>query len=183
MRRFLVLLALAAVAAFFVPAAGAHHGRPVHLTTGHDTFIVNTSSDLHVWAYGGDDHVNTDTGKDWLEGMYGSSWYEHASKVPDGKDALFMAARTTVAYRFGGTTDEAVYIEPYALASVLDPDTQVTTDQLWEGVVGVNVGYWRRARLSLQGEINKGQRNFPAGYFMGPPLNRTAVILQAGVAF
>jgi len=119
----------------------------------------------------------------WLEGMYGTSWYEHASKVRDGKDAMFVAARTMVAYRFGGTTDEAFYVEPYGLAAVLDPDAQVTSDHLWEGVVGVNVGYWRRARLSLQGEINKGQRNFPAGYFVGPPPDRQAVILQAGVAF
>ena len=119
----------------------------------------------------------------WLEGMSGSSWYEHASKPPDGKDAIFVAARATVAYRFGGTADEAFYVEPYALGSVLDPDAQVTADHLYEGVVGVNVGYWRRARLSLQGEINKGQRNFPAGYFVGPPPDRQAVILQAGVAF
>lgn len=74
MKRILSLLSLVAVAAFFVPAASAHHGRPVHLTTGHDTFVINTSSNLHVWAYGGDDHVNTDTGKDWLEGMYGNDY-------------------------------------------------------------------------------------------------------------
>jgi hypothetical protein len=119
----------------------------------------------------------------WLEGMYGTSWYEHESKVPDGKDAMYVAARSMIAYRFGGTTDQAFYVEPYALGAVLDPDAQVTADRLWEGVVGVNVGYWRRARLSLQGEINKGQRNFPTGYFVGPPPNRQAVILQAGVAF
>ncbi|HMJ51532.1 MAG TPA: hypothetical protein VK540_05630 [Polyangiaceae bacterium] len=119
----------------------------------------------------------------WIDGMAGTSWYEHASKRPDGKDAIFVAARALVAYRFGGTADEAFYVEPYALGAALDPDAQVTTDILWEGVLGVNVGYWKRARLSLQGEINKGQRNFPAGYFVGPPPDRLGVILQAGVAF
>jgi hypothetical protein len=139
------------------------------------------------WTAGADlyyDRVFYDGGfRFWLEGMYGTSWYEHESKVPDGKDAMYAAARTMVAYRFGGTTEQAFYVEPYALGALLDPDTQVTSDHLWEGVIGVNVGYWRRARLSLQGEINKGQRNFPTGYFVGPPPNRQAVILQAGVAF
>jgi len=81
------------------------------------------------------------------------------------------------------TTDDAFYVEPYALGAALDPDADVTTDLLWEGVLGVNVGYWRRARLSLQGEINKGQRNFPTSVFAGPPPDRLGVILQAGVAF
>jgi hypothetical protein len=139
------------------------------------------------WAGGADlhyDHVFESSGlRFWLEGMAGSSWYEHASKVADGKDAMFTAGRVQVAYRFGGTVDDAPFLEPYVLASVLDPDTQVTADFLWEAVVGVNLGYWRRARLSLQGEINRGQRNFPAGFFVGPPPNRQAVVLQAGVAF
>jgi hypothetical protein len=139
------------------------------------------------WTAGADlhyDHVFESTGfRFWLEGIGGSSWYEHASKAFDGKDALFAAARAQVAYRFGGTADDAPFIEPYALASVLDPDSQVTEDFLWETVVGVNVGYWRRARLSLQGEINRGQRNFPTGFFAGPPPHRQAIVLQAGVAF
>jgi hypothetical protein len=119
----------------------------------------------------------------WIDGMVGTSWYEQTSKPPDGKDAVYVTARALVAYRFGGTTDEAFYVEPYALGAALDPDAQVTTDLLWEGVVGVNVGYWKRARLSLQGEVNKGQRNFPTGYFAGPPPDRLGLILQAGVAF
>jgi hypothetical protein len=147
----------------------------------------NTLYTYRYWTAGADiyyDHVFYNGGlRFWLEGMTGSSWYEHASKAPDNKDATFAAARALVAYRFGGTTDEAFYVEPYALGSGLDPDAQVTSDILWEGVVGVNVGYWRRARLSLQAEINKGQRNFPAGFFVGPPPDRQALILQAGVAF
>ena len=119
----------------------------------------------------------------WIDGMVGTSWYELASKPYDGKDAIYTVARALLAYRFGGTTDESFYVEPYALGAALDPDTDVTSDLLWEGVLGVNVGYWRRARLSLQGEINKGQRNFPTGFFAGPPPNRLGVILQAGVAF
>jgi Ca2+-binding RTX toxin-like protein len=68
MRTFLATLASALL--FSVPAQ-AHHGYPVHLTTGHDSYANSTSWNLHVWAYGGDDDVRTGTGKDWLEGMYG----------------------------------------------------------------------------------------------------------------
>jgi hypothetical protein len=139
------------------------------------------------WTAGADvyyEHLFDNGGlRVWLDGISGASWYELASKPPDGKDAVFVAGRALVAYRFGGMTDEAFYVEPYALGSVLDPDAQVTTDFLWEGVLGVNVGYWKRARLTLQGEINKGQRNFPEGYFVGPPPDRVGLILQAGVAF
>jgi hypothetical protein len=119
----------------------------------------------------------------WIDGLAGTSWYEHTSKAYDGKDAMFAAARALIAYRFGGTTDEAFYVEPYTHLAALDPDVQVTSDLLWEAVLGVNVGYWKRARLSLQGEINKGQRNVPSGFFVGPPPNRVGIILQAGVAF
>ncbi len=139
------------------------------------------------WATGIDltyDRVFSNGGlRMWIDGMVGSSWYEHASKVADGKDAIYASARALIAYRFGGTADEAMYVEPYVHFGALDPDAQVTSDLLWEGVVGVNVGYWKRARLSLQGEVNRGQRNVPTGYFVGPPPDRLGVILQAGVAF
>jgi hypothetical protein len=139
------------------------------------------------WSAGGDifyEHVFDNGGfRVWIDGMAGSSWYELETKRPDGKPAIFSAVRALVAYRFGGVADESFYVEPYALGAALDPDTEVTSDLLYEGVVGVNVGYWKRARLTLQGEVNKGQRNFPTGFFVGPPPDRLGLILQAGVAF
>jgi hypothetical protein len=139
------------------------------------------------WAAGADlyyDRVFESGGfRLWADGIVGSSWYEHASKRPDGKDALFAVGRAMAAYRFGGTTDESLYVEPFALGAVIDPDVEVTDDRLWEGVVGVNAGSWKRARVTVQAEINKGQRNFPVAVFAGPPPDRMAIILQAGVAF
>jgi hypothetical protein len=139
------------------------------------------------WTAGADlhyDHAFSNGGvRMWIDGLTGTSWYEHASKAPDGRDAMFAAARALIAYRFGGMTDVAFYVEPYTHLAGLDPDVQVTSDLLWEAVLGVNVGYWKRARLTLQGEINKGQRNVPTGLFVGPPPDRVGVILQAGVAF
>jgi hypothetical protein len=141
----------------------------------------------HYWTAGGDavyDHVFGNGGlRLWGEVISGASWYELQSKPVDNKDAVFVSARAIAAYRFGGTSDEAFYVEPYVLGAALDPDTTITDDMLFEGVVGINVGYWKRARLSLQGEINKGQRNFPEGYYAGKPPDRIGVILQAGVAF
>jgi hypothetical protein len=53
----------------------------------------------------------------------------------------------------------------------------------WEAAVGVNAGLWRRARLTLQGEINRGQRNFPVSYLGGAEPDRMGLLLQAGVAW
>lgn len=139
------------------------------------------------WSAGADitfDHTFDNGGfRFWLDALAGSSWYELSTKTPDNKEAIFSVARALIAYRFGGVADEQVYVEPFVYGAVLDPDADVKTDMLYEGAVGVNVGYWKRARLTLQTEINKGQRNFPIGYFMGPPPDRIGVILQAGVAF
>jgi hypothetical protein len=139
------------------------------------------------WTAGADLHYDRSFGNGgvrlWMDGVTGASWYELATKAPDGKNAVFLSGRALFAYRFGGVADEAFYVEPYLQAGALDPDLQVTSDLLWEAALGINVGYWKRVRLSLQGEVNKGQRNFPASYFAGLPPDRIGVILQAGVAF
>ena len=87
------------------------------------------------------------------------------------------------AYRFGGTEAETFYLEPFGLIGLLDPDIDVIDDLALEALVGINVGAWGRARLTLQGEMNRVRRNFPAGYFLGRSPDHLAVLLQAGVAF
>lgn len=122
----------------------------------------------------------------WFDTLTGSSWYEHENKEPDDENATFLSGRLLVAYRFGGLADDEFYLEPFALGSVLDPDLEITADWAWEGVIGLNAGFWRRARLTLQGEINGGDENFPTGsesYFWGAEPDRLALTLQAGVAF
>jgi hypothetical protein len=141
----------------------------------------------HFWTAGADlafDRTFESGGvRFWLESIAGASWYEHRDKPADGKDATFLAGRGILAYRFGGTTYEEFYVEPYALVAALDPDLDVTDDLLYEGMLGINVGIWERARLSLQGEFEKSRRNFPTGYFVGPGPDRMGVTLQAGVNF
>ena len=101
------------------------------------------------WTAGADvyyDHVFDNGGlRLWIDGMAGSSWYEHARKPPDGKDATFVVARALVAYRFGGTTDEAFYVEPFATAGSWSRTPRAQRHAFCRsGSRGVNVGYWQR---------------------------------------
>jgi hypothetical protein len=119
----------------------------------------------------------------WADALAGASWFEHADKPADGDDATFVSARALVAYRFGGVEPESPYLEIYGLGGGLDPDADVVDDIALEAVLGVNVGLWRRARLSLQGEWNQAGRNFPASYYLGRNPDRIGLLLQAAVAF
>lgn len=119
----------------------------------------------------------------WGELMGGESWYEDPDKVQDGDDALFVAARLIAGYRFGGTADEAPYIEPFAFGGVFDPDLDVVSDKVFEYGLGVAAGFWRRARVTLEGEVNQGQRNLPITYLAGEDPDRLSLLLQAGVAW
>ena len=118
----------------------------------------------HFWTAGLDltvDRVFAHGGvRLWADAMAGASWFKNRDKPPDGKDATFVSARALVAYRFGGTEEHDTYIEPFGLLGAFDPDIEVSSDMAWEGAVGLNFGLWKRARLTLQGEINKAQRNF-----------------------
>lgn len=130
------------------------------------------------------DHVMTHGGvRFWIDGVVGESFYEHRDKPVGGDDPLFFAARGLLGVRWGGTLEDAFYVEPFALAGVLDPDLDVTADFAWEVAAGVNVGLWKRARLTLQGESQRASRNFPTAFFLGQDPDRLALLLQAGVAF
>lgn len=122
----------------------------------------------------------------WADWIIGASWYELLDKTADDDDAVFFSGRVLGAYRFGGVEDESFYVEPFGMFGLLDPDADVAKDFAWEAVLGINVGLWRRGRLTLQGEINEADENFPnhtAGYLFGMSPDRVAVILQAGMAF
>jgi hypothetical protein len=122
----------------------------------------------------------------WADGIVGESWYEHGEKAADDDDALFVAGRLCAGLRFGGMEPDQTYVEPFGLLSVLEPDTEVVSDFVYEAALGVNVGYWDRARLGLQGEIAKSQRNFPSGgtgYFGGRKPDHLSLLLQAAVSF
>ncbi|HEX6274422.1 MAG TPA: hypothetical protein VFZ53_15375 [Polyangiaceae bacterium] len=141
-----------------------------HYATGNLDAVIDTpigSGGLRVWA----------------EGIAGESWYEHEAKPVDGEDAFFVCLRLIAGYRFGGAGYGELYVEPYGMISGLDPDTEVTSDGVLEGALGVNVGLWDLVRVGLQGELVRAGRNFPRSVYLGQALDRTALLLQAGVQF
>jgi hypothetical protein len=125
----------------------------------------------------------------WGEALTGSSWLLHESVLdPENtKTATFVEGRLLGAVRWGGLSKGAPYIEPFATAGALDPDTSISADLLYEIMGGVNVGHWKMTRLTLQFELDQIRRNFPRrffGDFALPIINyHSAVVLQAGAAF
>lgn len=122
----------------------------------------------------------------WGDAMVGKSWYEFQGKAPDDKDATFLSGRLIGAFRLGGTQTDALYVEPFGMIGMLDPDTEVDRDWAMEYVLGVSAGLWRRARITLQGEMNQGDTNFPNqtnGYLYGLSPDMIGVTLRAGVIF
>ncbi|HWP05214.1 MAG TPA: hypothetical protein VNN72_05705 [Polyangiaceae bacterium] len=119
----------------------------------------------------------------WLEGIMGSSWLENWYKPPDGKDTLFVAGRLITAVRLMGRHKGDLYVEPYGMFGLLDPDNEVSQDLLSEEVLGVNVGLWKVVRLGLEAEVQRVERNFPQTYYLGDDPDRVALVLQAGAQF
>jgi hypothetical protein len=119
----------------------------------------------------------------WAEGFVGESPFEHRNKPADEAPATFFATRLLVASRLGGLEDDAPYIEAFAQFGLIDPDTKVTDDFAGELAAGINVGYWDRARITLQVERHTAFRNFPESIRPDRDPNRTALLAQAGVAF
>jgi hypothetical protein len=125
----------------------------------------------------------------WVEGIAGKSWLELARLTSDSDITWFATARALLAWRFGGTSDEAPYLEPFGFLGVFDPDRHIRNDIGWEAAVGLNAGFWQRARLTLQGEISRAQSNFPSGFRLGTGYLSTrdpdhiGLLLQAGVAW
>ena len=123
----------------------------------------------------------------WAEGFLGSTWQD--SDAFDGEDTSFLAGRLVGAWRHGGRKRSAFYVEPYAMLSAFDPDTSVRDDLMWELAGGVNVGSWRRLRLTLEAQHRGVGRNAPAslGLFSfaapAPPFARTRLVVQLGGAF
>lgn len=150
-------------------------------TTGAFTHYFTAGLDAVV------DHVLSGGGiRAWVEGTVGSSWYEHRDKPADEKDAAFVSGRALAGYRFGGTVDDAPYVEPFGFVGVLEPDTDVRSDLAVEGAVGVAAGFWRRARVTLEGQLVSVQRNFPNGtngYLPDEDPDHQSLLLQAGVAW
>jgi len=109
--------------------------------------------------------------------------YVAADKPGTDTSPWFAAARALVAYRFGGLSLGAPYVEPFGFFALLDPDTEVVHDFVSEAAVGVAAGFWDRARLSLQAERTRAQRNFPEAFLDDQSPDHMSLLLQAGARF
>lgn len=157
--------------------AGYEHrvGTPVPFTVAHyPTAGVDVTLDTHAHGRGL---------RIWLEGIVGSSWFEHSRKPIDDEDATFTAVRAIVAPRLGGADQHRFYVEPYGMLGVLDPDVGVVSDLAVEQALGVNVGLYRLARIGLEFQHRKVERNFPQSYTLGRNPERLAALVQAAAEF
>lgn len=123
----------------------------------------------------------------WLDGLAGRSWMESARKRLDPERSLdasfpvFGSLRGVVAFRVGGMTRRDLYVEPFAMAGVLDPDLAYARDHVAEWMLGVNVGRWKLARVGLEGSLYRGAARLPAA--LGGDPDRMGLMLQGAVAF
>jgi hypothetical protein len=140
----------------------------------------------HFWAGGVDAILDDPFGarglRAWLEVLAGQTFYI------DGlvsRDATFASARAIVAWRWGGREQGAAFAEPFAQAGLLDADLDGRQDQLLELALGINVGYWRTVRATLQVERAHAGRQLPGQLFFGNInlVRHEAALLQIGVAF
>ncbi|MES1184350.1 MAG: hypothetical protein ABUL60_11070 [Myxococcales bacterium] len=119
----------------------------------------------------------------WLDGSGGESLYVNADKPGNDPSPWFVSGRALVGYRFGGLALGEPYVEPFGFAALLDPDTEVVSDFVTEAAIGVAAGFWDRARVTLQGVISNGQRNFPTGFLDNQNPDHSSLLLQAGARF
>jgi hypothetical protein len=122
----------------------------------------------------------------WLEGYLGASWQD--ANAFDGRDATFLAGRALAAWRFGSLKGRALYVEPFAMGSLLDPDASVREDVLWEAAGGLCAGGFGHARVVLEVQHRSVSRNAPASLGLlalgqAAPRARTRLVAQVGAAF
>ncbi len=136
------------------------------------------------WSAGLDTVLDVDFGRHglrvWGEVLGGGSWIDE--DPADGRDTTFAATRAIAAWRLGGGNDGDKYIEPYVMVGVLDPNLRVGADLMREVAAGVNLGVWRRVRLTFEYEAWRVERNTPP-LLLASLQDRDAFVFQVGGAF
>lgn len=115
----------------------------------------------------------------WAEAVTGTSWLV---ADPMQTSARFVSGRAIGAVRFGGAKKGRHYVEPYALAGAVDPDTSVGGDFIRELTGGVGVGAWDRWQLQAELEVWRMGDNAPVGIAIYglAPTNSTTALIQFG---
>jgi hypothetical protein len=141
----------------------------------------------HFWVAGldatADYDLSTGGARFWLEGFTGTTWRATSDGLSQPK-IQFFTARGVLAWRWGGQDKEQAYIEPFALGAMFDPDLETHSDVVWETMLGVNAGAWKRFRVGLTGKLGGSGRGVPQQVFPGNTLrDEKALELQVGAAF
>ena len=136
----------------------------------------------HAWAGAVDATVDWHGLRLWAEATVGSSWLV---ADPNRDSAIFVEARTVLAYRLGGAHEGARYLEPYTQLGLLEPDTRIADDLVIEATGGINAGRWQRWRVQLELELWRIDANAPVGITQAltRATDHTAVLLQVAAAF
>lgn len=118
----------------------------------------------------------------WLDVTAARGLYPHPELAEPGNPWL-LAGRALVSYRFGGRAVGERYLESFAFLAALDPDLRVRSDRVLEAALGLGLGYFQRARLTLAGEVTRARRNFPSELLGGQEPEHASLLLQAGARF
>jgi len=120
----------------------------------------------------------------WLEGFAGTNSSALDTTPTTPGDPLFVAARALAAWRRGGVSKGEWYIEPFALASFLDPNLDNAQDIVFEASGGVGGGQWKRWKLQLELEVWRKSDVTPVLQAGGADLaDHEAVLVQLGAGF
>lgn len=122
----------------------------------------------------------------WVEGYLGSSWQDW--EAFDGGSTRFLAGRLLGAWSFYLREGSSLYLEPFAMMALLEPDTTVRDDLVWEAAGGFHLGAFGHLRLVLEAQRRGVSRNLPPSLGLaplgGPPASsRTRLVAQIGAAF
>ncbi|MDC0712498.1 porin [Stigmatella sp. ncwal1] len=139
--------------------------------------------DRNGWTTGLDVHHELSLGRSalrtWSEVLVGK-----ASALTTTEGA-FLTGRILAAWRMGGVLRGDAYVEPFVMASALEPDLELDNDLLWEGVGGLNAGQWRLWRLQAQFEVRKKSDGTPSelSALKKNLASRRALLVQLEVSF
>lgn len=141
----------------------------------------------HFWAAGldatGDYELPHGGVRFWLEGYTGKTWHAQNGGA-EHPSTQFGTARGVFAWRFGGVHKEQAYLEPFAMGGVFDPDLETRTDLVWEAMLGVNAGAWKRFRVGLTGMVGGSGPGVPDQLFVDNAIRKRLTLeLQVGAAF
>jgi hypothetical protein len=122
----------------------------------------------------------------WTEAYAGSSWQD--DDAFDGVSATFLAARVLAAWGMRIHKGHSLYLEPYAMVALFDPDASIRQDALHEVAGGVRLSGFDHLRLVVEAQSRHVSRNAPPslGLFPddgAPNRSRTRLVAQIGAAF